>query len=238
LRNAQGRKLEIVQKSDRLLIESHIQFYDGIPMVRCWTELTNTLAAPVGIEYVTSFALTGVSKEHGEDVMEDVFLHVPHNSWKSEFQWRRNSLAELGLTPMSEQGFSTKRLAFNNTGTWAAKELLPIGMFETPRSDQILFWQIESHASWHWEMGDIARQLYLHLSGPTERENQWWKNLRPGESFTSVPVAVGSCQQGENAAFGHLNAYRRAMRRDHFDNHRLPIIFHSHPIRPDCERQA
>ncbi|MBC2603221.1 glycoside hydrolase family 36 protein [Puniceicoccus vermicola] len=226
--NAQGRKLEIEQVSDRLLIVSHIQFFDGIPVARCWTELTNTADVSVGIEYVASFALVGITKEQGAEVMEDAFLHVAHNSWKSEFQWRRNSLAELGLTPMSEPGFSLKSLAFSNTGTWAAKEFLPMGIFETPRRCHFLFWQIESHASWHWEVGDISKQLYLHLSGPTERENQWWKNLQPGESFASIPVAVGACTGKIDAAFNHLNTYRRTLRRDHFDNHKLPVVFNDY----------
>jgi len=225
-RNPTGRKLEIIQESDRLRITSHIQFYDGIPVTRWWTEVTNTSPNDVGIEYVSSFSLTGITKEQGADNMEDAYLHIPHHSWKSEFQWRRQTLAELGLTPMSEQGFSMKRISVSNTGAWAAKEFLPMGMFETSRNGHMLFWQIESHASWHWEIGDIASQLYLQLGGPTERENQWWKNLKPGKTFVSIPAAVGACADAE--AFKHLNDYRRAMRRDHADNHDLPVIFNDY----------
>jgi alpha-galactosidase len=224
--NNLGRKVEIVQESERLRIVSHIQFYGGIPVARCWTELTNISDQDVGIEYVSSFALAGITKEQGAQVMDDAFLHIPHNSWKSEFQWRRNSLAELGLTPMSEAGFSMKPISVSNTGSWAAKEFLPMGIFETPRNSHQLFWQIETSASWHWEVGDIVEQLYLQLSGPTERESQWWKGLHPGDSFSSVPVAVGACVGDE--AFTHLNNYRRAMRRDHFDNHKLPVIFNDY----------
>lgn len=225
-RNDAGRKLEIVQESDRLRIVSHIQFFDGIPVARCWTDVSNISTENVGLEYVSSFALAGITKEQGREVMEDAYLHIAHNSWKSEFQWRRHSIAELGLTPMSEQGFSMKPISVSNTGAWAAKEFLPMGLFETPRNGQCLFWQIESHASWHWEVGDIAEQLYLQLSGPTERENQWWLKLSPRECFKSMPVAVGACADGK--AFTHLNAYRRAMRRKHFDNEQLPVVFNDY----------
>lgn len=34
--------------------------------------------------------------------------------------------------------------------------------------------------------------FYIQLSGPTETESHWWKNLQPGETFTTVPVCVGS----------------------------------------------
>lgn len=227
-RNESGRKVEIVQESDRLRIVSHIQFYDGIAVARCWSELTNIWGEDVGLEYVSSFALAGLTKAQGLEVMEDAYLHIPHNAWKSESQWRRDSLADLGMTPMSEKEFSSKRIYLSNTGTWACKEYLPMGMFESARSGELLFWQIESHASWNWELGDIAGQLYLHLSGPTERENQWWKNLAPGDSFESVPVAVGSCTDGVDTAFSLLNDYRRSMRRAHVDNEKLPVVFNDY----------
>ncbi|MBK1876100.1 glycoside hydrolase family 36 protein [Pelagicoccus mobilis] len=227
-RNESGRKIEIVQESDRLRIVSHIQFFDGIPVARCWTELSNIWGEDVGLEYVTSFALTGLTKDQGLDVKEDAYLHTAHNAWKSESQWRRQSLAELGITPMSEKEFSSKRIDYSNTGTWSCKEFLPMGMFESIRTGELLFWQIESHASWSWEVGDIAGQLYLHLSGPTERENQWWKNLAPGESFVSVPVAIGACIEGVDSAFSSLNDYRRAMRRSHVDNEKLPVVFNDY----------
>jgi alpha-galactosidase len=227
-RNAAGRKLEIIQESDRLRIVSHIQFMDGIPMVRCWTEVSNRWKEPVGIEYISSFALNGFVKELSGSALDTLFLHLPHHSWKMEFQWRRSALSELGLTAMSDAGFTMKRAAFSNTGSWAAKELLPQAVFENAATGELFFWQIETSGSWNWEIGDMAGQLYLQLSGPSERENQWWKNLQPGESFTSVPVTVGAGIGGLDSAFASLNTYRRAVRRFHRDNELLPVIFNDY----------
>ena len=35
-----------------------------------------------------------------------------------------------------------------------------------------------------------AGNLYLALSGTTEQEHGWYKNLKPGESFTTVPAGA------------------------------------------------
>ena len=64
-RNAFGRKLEIRMHDDICGIDtvSHMQFYDGIQAVRCWTDVKNVGKEPQGLEYVSSFALTGIEKE-------------------------------------------------------------------------------------------------------------------------------------------------------------------------------
>jgi len=223
-----GEKLEVVQEAKGLRIVSHMQFFEGLPVARCWTELENLRLDPVGVEYVSSFALTGLTKEQAGHWTDGFHLHTVRQAWNAEFQWNRNSLSEYGLNHVTSAGFSTQRAAFSNTGSWAAKEMLPMAVLENDASEQVLFWQIEAVGSWNWEIGDIAKQLYLQLSGPSERENQWWKELRPGDCFQSVPVAVGSCGGGLDAAFNTLNRYRRAMRNPHADNVALPVVFNDY----------
>ena len=64
-RNELGRKLEVVTGDDitGLDVTSHYQFYDGISVVRVWTEVKNRGTEPQGLEYVSSFALNGIEKE-------------------------------------------------------------------------------------------------------------------------------------------------------------------------------
>lgn len=223
-----GRKIEIVQDAGGLQITSHFQLYDGIPAARCWTEVFNFGKEPAGLEYVSSFTCTGLAKDLMGKSMESLFVHLPHHAWMQEFQWRRYSLPELGLLNISGTGVSTKRISAASTGSWAAKELLPQAVFENGETGEFLFWQIESSASWNWELGDIAGQLYLQLSGPSERENFWWKNLPPGGTFVSVPVAIGAVTGRLDDAFAGLNAYRRAVRRPHRDNEQLPVVFNDY----------
>jgi alpha-galactosidase len=223
-----GKKLEVEQDAAGLKITSHFQFFEGLPVVRCWTEIINNRTAPAGIEYVSSFSLLGLTKEQSGHWADNLVLHLPRHAWMAEFQWGRHRLSEFGLDNVTSAGFTTQRAAFSSTGSWAAKEMLPMALLENEASGQFLFWQVETVGSWNWEIGDIVKHLYLQVSGPSERENQWWKNLQPGDRFTSVPAAVGVSGAGRDAAFNALNSYRRALRKIHADNGKLPVIFNDY----------
>lgn len=225
-RTGPGRKLELETEDAGLTVISHLQFYDGIPVVRSWTEVRNDGPVAQGLEYVSSFALTGIAKEGLLPWDQKSRLHVPHHTWFGEGQWRSYTLPELGLSRVND--FSLKRLAYSNTGTWSTSQYLPMGCFENSECGNCLFWQIEHNGSWHWEISDQGGQLYLQLSGPTENENAWWQRLAPGETFTTVPVAVGAVDGGFQKAIRELTRYRRAIRRPNRDNQTLPVIFNDY----------
>ena len=225
-RNTLGRKFAIELQAAGLHVVCHWQFYDGIPVVRAWTAVRNDSTTSIGLEYVSSFCLTGLAKETGPAWETHAQLHVPHNTWHGEAQWRSNRLPDLGLSPVNT--FSLKRLAYSSTGTWSAAGYLPMGGFTNTKSGTTLAWQIEHNGSWHWEVSDQATHLYLQLSGPTFNENHWWKSLAPGEAFVSVPIAIGCATDGFDAVIAALTRYRRVMRRPNRDNVALPVIFNDY----------
>jgi alpha-galactosidase len=230
-RTAAGRKLEVELRDPPtgLVAVSHLQCFDGIPVVRCWTELRNEGTATLGLEYVSSFALTGLAKEGllGRD--EKMRVMIPYNGWKSELQWRASTLPELGLAHLAAR--SSRRIACSNTGSWSTAEHLPMGYLENAETGCALAWQIEHNGSWHWELIEQADHLALLVSGPTELDHSWWKRLAPGESFVTVPVAIAAATgpgPAFDAAIGALTRYRRAIRRPNQDNRALPIIFNDY----------
>jgi len=225
-RSASGRKLEIAIEGGGLRATCHYQLYDGIPVARTWTEIENVSDEAQGIEYVSSFALTGIAKEGPRCWDEKTRVYLPHNAWCGEYQWKSYGVAELGLNQVYD--FSMKRISCQNTGTWSTSEFLPMGGVENEDTGGLLLWQIESNGSWHWELSDVAGHLYLRLSGPTENENGWWKRLFPGEKFVSVPAAVVAAHGSMDEALKAMTAYRRAMRRPHSDNERLPVVFNDY----------
>ncbi|QJD86575.1 glycoside hydrolase family 36 protein [Cohnella herbarum] len=226
IRNAQGRKLEIVTEGGGLRVSCHYQLYDGIPVVRSWTEIENVTEKDQGLEYVSSFALTGIAKEGSRSWDDKTRVYLPHNAWCGEYQWKSYGVAELGLNRVYD--FSMKRISCQGTGTWSTSEFLPMGCVENEENGEYLLWQIEHNGSWQWELSDVAGYLYLRLSGPTENENGWWKKLAPGETFVSVPAAVCLAGGSIDEAFGAMTAYRRAIRRPHPDNERLPVVFNDY----------
>ena len=231
-RNEKGRKLTFVLFDDKtgLQVTCHYQFFDGISVVRCWTEAENRGTAPLGLEYLSSFELNGIEKEGLRDQDDKMELWVPHNSWMREVQWQKYSFPQLGMARNSAayRQHSSKVIRFSNTGNWSAKEFLPMAYLLNKETGSSLFWQIEHNGSWHWEIGDTVGNCYLQLCGPTEKYNQWWKNLQPGETFVSAPVSVGVSKKGFDDSMDQLTLYRRAIRRKNRDNETLAIIFNDY----------
>lgn len=230
--NQLGRKLEIVtfDEDTGLEVVSHFQFYNGISVARTWTTVTNNGNDDVTLEYVSSFALTGIEKEGLLSQDEKMSLKVCHNSWQRELQWQEYTLPQLGIElcqPLKEQ-HSSKVIGFTNVGNWSAKEYIPMGYLENKETNSAIFWQIEHNGSWHWEISDQEGHLYLQLSGPSEIESHWSKNLKTGETFCSVPCAVGVCTGGFDYAMGELTKYRRKIRRRNRDNETLAVIFNDY----------
>lgn len=239
LENELGKKLELEQRDlvSGLKLVSHMQCFHGLPVMRCWNVAIHEGSDELALEYISSFALNGLAKEGEGSWGEKMRLNVPHHSWYGELQWRSNFLPELGLTPVNR--FTMKRISVSNTGSWSTSEYLPMGCLENIETGSSLFWQLEHNGSWHWEIGDYGHRedddagteeghLYLRLGGPTEAESHWWKKLKPGDSFATVPVAVGSAYGGLEAMAGILTEYRRRIRRPNQDNEKLPVIFNDY----------
>lgn len=230
--NIFGRKLEItcIDEPTGLETVSHLQFYTGTSAVRSWTVVTNKGSETQTVEYVSSFALTGIEKEGLKSQDEKLKIGICHNSWQRELQWQFYTLEQVGLgmaQPLDYQ-HSSKVLGVTNVGNWSAKEYIPMGYLENTETGSALAWQIENNGSWHWEISDQEGHLYLQLAGPSEIESHWCKNLKPGESFTSVPCAVCAVNGGFDEAIGELTKYRRIIRRKNADNKKLAIIFNDY----------
>ena len=230
--NDVGRKLEIVTADEEtgITVTSHFQFFNGIAMVQCHTQVENRGDQSRGLEYVSSFNLNGIEKEGLLKRDEKMSIAVVHNSWNRELQWKEYTLPELGLEQCQPdlKSRSSKAFAVTNTGNWSTKEFLPMGGVSNTETGSHLFWQIEHNGSWHWEISDQTNHLYLQLGGPTENQSHWYRELMPGESFSSVPAAVGSVCGGLEQVAEQLTRYRRAIRRKNTDNETLAVIFNDY----------
>lgn len=231
-KNEIGRLLKITLEDKPTGIETvtDIQFYDGISVARFVTMVKNTGDEEQSLEYISSFHLSGIEKEGTKNQDEKLEIYVPHSSWYRELNWQKYTLPELGLSLTMENFMqhSSKAFGVTNVGNWSAKEYLPMGLIRNTEVDTNLFFQIEHNGSWHWEISDDAGHLYLGISGPSELESHWRKILKPGESFVSVPVAVGSVKGSVDKAFGELTKYRRKIRRKNDDNESLAVIFNDY----------
>ncbi|MBQ9744550.1 MAG: alpha-galactosidase [Clostridia bacterium] len=222
--NSLGNKLEFVLSNDSIEATVHYQLYSGISTVRAWTEVKNISSLPVGLEYVASFSYTGFDTG-SKNVQDKIRVLIPHNTWCREADWREYTLSQLGYEKTTE--FSGKRISVHNTGSFSCKEFLPMGAVMNMESKNMYLWQIENNGSWQWEISDIDNMLYMKLSGPTEQENGWYKELMPGEVFESVKVAI-ALGTDFNSALEALTQYRRKIVRKKTTDYTLPVIFNDY----------
>lgn len=221
--NDLGQKLEITLEGRGLEITCHYQFVLGTNIVRSWLDVTNLSQETKTIEYISSFALTGLHRRGVLPLDEKCAVWYPHNAWSGEMRWRKYSMADLGMTKAGNLTF--KRISCSTCGTWSSGEYLPMGYTENTETGEGLMWQIEHNGSWYWEMSDYENYIYVNVCGPNDKESHWHKHLKHGESFTSVPVAVGSVCGGFEEACREFTKYRRKIRRPNQDNVDLPVIF-------------
>ena len=237
-RNENGDLLRIVQSDDvtGAKVESVMQFFDGIPVARMYNTVTNEGKEDQTLEYISSFSYWGIEKEQKEGIPELVSsddkmsMVVVHNGWQKELTVKKYRFADLGMAQTQPHNYqrTSKTIEITNTGNWSAKEYVPMGYIGNSAADSSLFFEIDHSGSWHYEIGDQNCHFYLAVSGPTEIQSHWSKNLKPGDSFTTVPVAVGVGHDDFEEAIGTLTKYRRKIRRPNKDNENLPVIFNDY----------
>lgn len=232
-KNEQGRYLvfETADRETGIHVFSHIQFYDGIPVVRMHHDVVNRGEDMHTLTYVSTVSYSGIDRGGARSADEKLKLVLAHNKWQGELCFQEYRMPELGLARTQPDTFvrrSSNVANIFNTGNWSTKHYLPMGYLENEDTGSNCFWQIEHNGSWHWEISDQNDHLYLQLSGPTENEAHWFKHLKPGDTFTTVPAAFGVGKKGFDDAMGSLTRYRRRIRRVCEDNEKLPIIFNDY----------
>jgi alpha-galactosidase len=223
-----GKRLTIYQ-SDPVLsldIESIYETFADLPVVRRCTRVINRGHQDVGIEYLSSAMLHNLSAPRRFE--RELLIHVAQNTWQAEAQWRTMKPSRAGF--IDNGNFTISPAAFSSIGTWSTQRYLPIGMVENTELGVAWFWQVEHNGTWHWELANTQdKAVYAYVGGPDELHGHAWKNLKPGETYTTVPAAVGCVRGGFDEAVDALTRYRRtACLRPRADTHNLPVIFNDY----------
>jgi alpha-galactosidase len=141
--------------------------------------------------------------------------------------------SEMGFVENERTSWSEAQAG--SIGSWSTERYLPMAMAENTKLGLTWFWQIEHNGSWYWEISNVsardnnADDVYAYLGGPDDLHSAAWKNLKPGETYQTVPVAVGCVRGGFGEAVEALTRYRRTeCKRPHKDNARCPVIFNDY----------
>ena len=159
---------------------------------------------------------------------QELLIHFAQNTWQAEAQWRTVKPSHAGF--IDNGNFTVSPAAFDSIGTWSTQRYLPMGMVENTELGVTWFWQIEHNGTWHWELANTQdKAVYAYIGGPDELHGHAWKNLKPGETYTTVPAAVGCVRGGFEEAVDALTQYRRAACiRPRSDTRNLPVIFNDY----------
>ena len=237
-----GKRL-IIEQYDPLLklkVESVYEFFDGTSTMRRYSRVTNQSKIPVGIEYLSSAMINNYGNLGIGSIEDKLLIHWAHNSWKAEAQWNESKPSELGWGENTI--FQLSGIFHTNLGSMSTIKELPFAMVENTAVGLTWFWQIEHNGSWHWEMSnsrdnnpdkdyrpEYCAPTYLYIGGPDDEHHQAWKQLKPGETYQSVPVAVGCVMGGFEDAVEEVTKYRRvACIKPHADNENCSVIFNDY----------
>ncbi|PYX37811.1 MAG: alpha-galactosidase [Acidobacteria bacterium] len=230
---ASGKRLVCMHTDPilKLKIESVYEAFAGVPVVRRYARVTNTGSSPVGIEFLSSAMLHGLAAPQAYD--RELRIHVALNSWMAEGQWHTLRPSEMGFVENERTSWSEARA--ESIGSWSTERYLPMAMVENTRLGLTWFWQIEHNGSWYWEISNIsardnyADDVYAYLGGPDDLHSAAWKGLNPGQTYQTVPVAIGCVQGGFSNAVEALTRYRRVVcEKSHRRNSQCPVIFNDY----------
>ncbi|GFF56853.1 alpha-galactosidase [Aspergillus udagawae] len=233
--HGQSKSLDVIAYDEvsQISVTARLSAYPGIPVIRSTATICNESQEDIVVDQLSSL-IVGALCEKPISCWLDYTLSTPTNSWFREAQWRDESLPSVGLDDIGlselpdHHDASMAHHAVSNRGTFSTGTHLPVGLLKKNDSSETWLWQIESSGSWRWELGDFQENVYLALGGPTNKDHGWKHRLPPGQSFTSVPVALCHVLAHPDNAFAALTEYRRRIRRPHKDNEELGLIFNDY----------
>lgn len=224
-------------ESMQLVVQVFMQFIPDTAVIRHVTKVKNEGDVPVTLTHLSSAYMQGIAAEgcmpwHDTDKIKVFYCR---QAWEGEGQWRSSDLEEMGLYPTSVHPTS-QAIHITSEGSWSTGRFLPMAVIEDKDTNKVWFVQIETSSHWHLEIGhkgcwdyESNGSLYIQADGASEHFGGWTKTLIPGESFDSVPAAIGCCDGNFTDAIRELTKYRRSILkpRNTWTGH-LPVVFNDY----------
>lgn len=234
--NDNNLKIDYYHEKLKIGASVNIEFTPGTSALRQWTTVTNEGEDEITLTHVSSFnmqgiGLNGIRKWYDK---KKIKVHYCRNTWQGEGQWRSGDLEELGLYPASYHNCGSS-ISFSSNGSFSTAKYLPMAIIEDLEAGEVWYFQLETSANWHFEIGFKGESfgsegsLYIHGDSADERYGGWAHKLMPGESFTAMPAAVGCCKGGFEEAIKELTKYRRKMVKPKLLNDKVtPLVFNDY----------
>src|SRR5260370_41497432 len=149
-----GKRLVCIHTDANLCVrvESVYESFDGLPVVRRFSRVTNEGDSPVGIEFLSSAMLHGLADPQNYD--HELRIHLAISSWMAEGQWHTMRPSEMGFVENERTSWSEAQAA--SIGSWSTERYLPLAIAENTKLGLIWFLQIEHNGSWDWAASNVS----------------------------------------------------------------------------------
>lgn len=182
-----------LENDNGLHVVHHLVSIKGAKYFRSFSTVTNRAKETKRIELLSSFSLTGITPFAKDDQPGRLNVHRLRSSWSAEGRHLDQSVEELNLE-RSWLNFFHRVERFGQVGSRALEAWFPFVGVEDKKEN--VFWgaQIAWSASWQMEVTRKDDALNL-MGGLSDRDfGHWFKDLKPGESFTSPEAIVTVCE--------------------------------------------
>ncbi len=135
------------------------------------------------LEMISSFAIRGIRADK---------IHRMQSFWSAEGRLRTETVAELNLEP-SWNRCATRVEKFGNVGSMPVRKYFPFAVLEDSEAGEFVGVQLYIPYSWQIEISCRENEMLALVGGIADRDyGHWFKNIAPGESFTTPKATVAT----------------------------------------------
>ena len=186
-----------------LVLTHTLRHRGGDPFVRVGTAARNAGPAPLTLDLLTSFSLSGITAFAAGPAHGRLRLHRFRSAWSAEGRPVTDTLERLQLE-RSWTGSTVACERFGQAGSMPVRRWFPAAVVEDAEAG--VCWGAQLDAAGSWQLEAYRRGDFLQLSGgPADREfGDWGVTLGPGERFDAPAATLTCCSDGRDAAAQRL----------------------------------
>lgn len=137
-------------------------------------------------------------------------VYVCYFTWQGEAQWKKYSLADLGLYHASNHR-DVNAIRLRSVGNQSTACYYPQIFIEDAELNKMYFFEIEASGNWYIEIGgNNDGALRAELNSAFFNNDNWHFELKSGEEYTASPCVFGEVDGGFEEAVAALTDFRRA----------------------------
>lgn len=230
-RKADAVILEYFCKSKSLSLVTTLRPVPGSSAIEVRNKLTNASSGSIKLTRFSSVFAENIFHNDNEPWYKNdsIKIHICHNKWQGEAQWRGFTPSELGLYPTSNHSWERESFRISSVGSWSTANYYPLVIIENPKRNCTFFCEVEGSHNWHLKLcaygGYGNGSLGCEASGFDENDGYWNYELKPGEALEAERAIIGLCDGGFEAAAGELVKFKRADSTAHYKNDVIPVIY-------------